>query len=210
LQKAWTKNAVATTNTTTSSSSAPRSPQTPGRPSVRRPRSSPRIRPPALRRLGCRGRRRTGPCPAVAAYRPQSTRNDRDRVLEVLARGSSVLTAAFATSLTTGCDRCCTAVSGGRLTGLRDCKAVPHPWRRRAVNDNAPPADRIVCRGRAGEQIAPPRASVSENRQPTERDIEAAAGGGPATSQGGIWIRIASSRSHRQSWPAHFLCASLA
>lgn len=60
------------------------------------------------------------------------------------------------------------------------------------VNDIAPSADRIVCRGRAGEGVAPPRASVSDGRQPTERE-EAAAGGGPATSQGGVWIRIASS-----------------
>ena len=34
--------------------------------------------------------------------------------------------------------------------------------------------------------------------------------GGPATSQGGVWIRIASSQSHRQSWPAHGLSPSLA
>ena len=34
---------------------------------------------------------------------------------------------------------------------------------------------------------------LSDGRQPTERDIEAAAVGEPATSQGGIWIRIASS-----------------
>jgi hypothetical protein len=78
------------------------------------------------------------------------------------------------------------------------------------VHANAPSADRIVCRGRAGEQVAPPRGAVSDGRQPTERDIRAAAGGGPATSQGGVWIRIASSRSRRQSWPAHCLCASLA
>jgi hypothetical protein len=71
-------------------------------------------------------------------------------------------------------------------------------------------ADRIVCRGRAGERVTPARASVSDSRQPTERDIEAAAVGGPATSQGGVRIRIASSRSHRQSWPAHCLFASLA
>jgi hypothetical protein len=55
---------------------------------------------------------------------------------------------------------------------------------------NAPSADRIVCRGRAGERVAPPRASVSDNRQPTERE-EAAAEGDPATSQGRVWIRIA-------------------
>jgi hypothetical protein len=61
-----------------------------------------------------------------------------------------------------------------------------------AGNNNAPSADRIVCRGRAGEGVAPPRASVSDSRQPTERE-EAAAVGGPATSQGGVWIRIASS-----------------
>src|SRR5512132_3219681 len=61
------------------------------------------------------------------------------------------------------------------------------------VNDNAPSADRILCRGRAGEQVAPPRASVLDGRQPTEREVKAAAGGGPATSQGGVWIRIASS-----------------
>jgi hypothetical protein len=35
------------------------------------------------------------------------------------------------------------------------------------VHGNAPSADRIVCRGRAGEQIAPPRGSVSDGRQPT-------------------------------------------
>ena len=68
---------------------------------------------------------------------------------------------------------------------------------------NAPSADRIVCRGRAGERVAPPRASVSDSRQPTEREIEAAAVGGPATSQGEVWIRTASSRSSRRTWPAH-------
>jgi hypothetical protein len=36
-------------------------------------------------------------------------------------------------------------------------------------------------------------------RQPTEREVEAAAVGGPATSQGGVWIRIASSRSSRRT-----------
>jgi hypothetical protein len=61
-----------------------------------------------------------------------------------------------------------------------------------AGNDNAPSADRIVCRGRAGARVAPPRASVLDGRQPTERE-EAAAVGGSATSQGGVWIRIASS-----------------
>ena len=40
---------------------------------------------------------------------------------------------------------------------------------------------------------------LSEGRQPTERDIEAAAVGEPATSQGGIWIRIASFRSSRRT-----------
>jgi hypothetical protein len=55
----------------------------------------------------------------------------------------------------------------------------------------------------------PPRASVSDGRQPTERE-EAAAVGGPATSQGGVWIRIASSRSSRRTRPAHCLFASLA
>ena len=88
---------------------------------------------------------------------------------------------------------CCPAVSGGRRTGRRDCEAAPRAWRPRAHQRNAPSADRIVCRGRAGERVAPPRASVSDGRQSTERDIKAAAAGGPATSQGGIWIRIASS-----------------
>jgi len=86
---------------------------------------------------------------------------------------------------------CCTAGWHGKLTGPQACEAAPHAWW--PVNDNAPSADRIVCRGRAGEHIAPPRASVSDSRQPTEWEIEAAATGGPATSQGGVWIRIASS-----------------
>jgi hypothetical protein len=73
------------------------------------------------------------------------------------------------------------------------------------ANDPAPSADRIVCRGRAGEHVAPPRASVLDGRQPTERGVEAAAVGGPATRQGGVWIRIASSRSNRRTWPAHCL-----
>src|SRR5512133_4209428 len=46
---------------------------------------------------------------------------------------------------------------------------------------------------------------VSDGRQPTEREVEAAAVGGPATSQGGIRIRLASSRSSRRTWPAHCL-----
>jgi hypothetical protein len=61
------------------------------------------------------------------------------------------------------------------------------------VHANAPSADWIVCRGRVGEGVAPPRGSVSDGRQPTEREIQAAAVGGPAASQGGVWIRIASS-----------------
>ena len=73
------------------------------------------------------------------------------------------------------------------------------------ANDNAPSADRIVCRGRAGERVAPPRVSISDSRQPTEREVEAAVIGGPATSQGGISIRIASFRSSRRTWPAHCL-----
>jgi hypothetical protein len=73
------------------------------------------------------------------------------------------------------------------------------------ANDNAPSADRIVCRGRAGERVAPPRVSISDSRQPTEGDFEAAVIGGPATSQGGISIRIASFRSSRRTWPAHCL-----
>jgi hypothetical protein len=73
------------------------------------------------------------------------------------------------------------------------------------VHGNAPSADQIVCRGRVGERVAPPRGTVSDGRQPTERDIQAAAVGGPAASQGGVWIRIASSRSSRRTWPAHCL-----
>jgi hypothetical protein len=71
-------------------------------------------------------------------------------------------------------------------------------------NDNAPSAGRIACRGRAGEHVAPPRASVSDRRQPTEREAAAAAGG-PATSQGGVWIRIASSGRADEPGPAHGL-----
>jgi hypothetical protein len=73
------------------------------------------------------------------------------------------------------------------------------------ANDNAPSADRIVCRGRAGEWVAPPRVSVSDSRQPTKREVEAAVIGGPATSQSGLSIRIASSQSNRRTWPAHCL-----
>jgi hypothetical protein len=73
------------------------------------------------------------------------------------------------------------------------------------TDDNTPSADRIVCHGRAGERVAPPPASVSDRRQPTEREVEAAAIGGSATRQGGVWIRIASSRSNRRTWPAHCL-----
>jgi hypothetical protein len=51
----------------------------------------------------------------------------------------------------------------------------------------------------------PPRASVLDGRQPTEREIKAAAGGGPATSQGGVWIRIASSGRADVPGPAHCL-----
>jgi hypothetical protein len=80
-----------------------------------------------------------------------------------------------------------------RLRGRSPRLAVSSP-----VHDNAPSADRIVCRGRAGERVAPPRASVSDGRQPTEREA-AAAVGGPATGQGGVWIRIASSRSSRRT-----------
>jgi hypothetical protein len=75
--------------------------------------------------------------------------------------------------------------------GPQACEAAPHTWR--PVNDNAPSADRILCRGRAGERVAPPRASVSDGRQPTEREVEAAVVGGLPTSQGRVWIRIASS-----------------
>ena len=78
------------------------------------------------------------------------------------------------------------------------------------ANDNAPSADQIVSPGRAGERIAPPRASVSDSRQPTKREVEAAAIGGLATRSGGVSIRIASSRSNRRTWPAHSLPASLA
>ena len=105
---------------------------------------------------------------------------------------------------------CCPAVSGGRRTGRRDCEAAPRAWRPRAHQRNAPSADRIVCRGRVGECVAPPRASVSDGRQPTERDIKAAAAGGPATSQGGIWIRIASSGRADEPGQPTVSCARLA
>jgi hypothetical protein len=85
----------------------------------------------------------------------------------------------------------------------QDCEVTHHVSWRRARKRTAPSADRIVCRGRAGERVAPPRASVSDGRQPTERDIEAAAVGGPATSQDGVWIRIASSGRADQPGPAH-------
>jgi hypothetical protein len=62
-----------------------------------------------------------------------------------------------------------------------------------AGNDNAPSAARILCRGRAGEAVAAATRVLLDGRQPTEREAEAAAVGGPATSQGGVWIRIASS-----------------
>src|SRR5215211_1573924 len=39
---------------------------------------------------------------------------------------------ASATSPITGYGCCCTAASGGRLTGLQDCEAAIHAWRRRA------------------------------------------------------------------------------
>jgi hypothetical protein len=77
-------------------------------------------------------------------------------------------------------------------------------------HDNAPSADRNLCRGRAGEGVAPPRASVLDGRQPTEREVEAAAGGGPATSQGGVWIRIASSGRADVPGQRTVSCASLA
>src|SRR5215211_148944 len=38
---------------------------------------------------------------------------------------------AFATSSTTGCGCCCTAASGGRLTGPQGCEAAHHAWWRR-------------------------------------------------------------------------------
>src|SRR5512132_225269 len=52
------------------------------------------------------------------------------------------------------------------------------------VNDNAPSADRILCRGRAGEQVAPPRASVSDGRQPTERGSQGRRWGRPGYKPG--------------------------
>jgi hypothetical protein len=73
-----------------------------------------------------------------------------------------------------------------------------------AGNDNAPSADRILCRGRAGEAVAAATRVRLGWCQPTERE-EAAAVGGPATSQDGVWIRLASSRSSRRTWPAHGL-----
>src|SRR5215218_3344588 len=39
---------------------------------------------------------------------------------------------ASATSPITGYGCCCTAASGGRLTGLQDCEAAIHAWWRRA------------------------------------------------------------------------------
>jgi hypothetical protein len=85
------------------------------------------------------------------------------------------------------------AAASGVARPRRSARWPPGP-----LHDSAPSADRIVCRGRAGEHIAPPRASVSDGRQPTERE-EAAAVDGPATSQGGGGIRIASSRSSRRT-----------
>jgi hypothetical protein len=41
----------------------------------------------------------------------------------------------------------------------QDCEVTHHVSWRRARKRNAPSADRIVCRGRAGERVAPPRAS---------------------------------------------------
>ena len=73
------------------------------------------------------------------------------------------------------------------------------------ANDNAPSADRIVCHCRAGKCRAATSVRILDGRQPTEREVEAAAMGGPATKQGGVSIRIASSRSNRRTWPAHCL-----
>jgi hypothetical protein len=50
---------------------------------------------------------------------------------------------------------------------------------------------------------------LSDSRQPTERE-EAAAVGGPATSQGGVWIRIASSGRADEPGQRTVSCASLA
>jgi hypothetical protein len=75
-----------------------------------------------------------------------------------------------------------------------------------AGNDNAPSADRILCRGRAGEAVAAATRVRLGWCQPTEREAEAAAVGGPATSQGGVWIRIASSGRADVPGPADCLC----
>ena len=55
------------------------------------------------------------------------------------------------------------------LTRCQPFSALKEGTAIQVVHDNAPSADRIVCRGRAGEQVAPPRGSVSDGRQPTER-----------------------------------------
>jgi hypothetical protein len=95
---------------------------------------------------------------------------------------------------------CCRRLPGGREPRVTASKTLPIRLRvAERANDNAPSADRIVCRGRAGKCVAPPRASVLDGRQPTEREVEAAATGGPATTQGGVSIRIASFRSNRRT-----------
>jgi len=121
------------------------------------------------------------------------------------SRRSSGSGMASATSPTTAYGCCCTAASGGRRTAPQDCEAAPHAWPRRARTRNAPSADRISCRGRAGKCRAATSVRILDGRQPTEREVEAAAMGGPATKQGGVSIRIASSRSNRRTWPAHCL-----
>jgi hypothetical protein len=78
------------------------------------------------------------------------------------------------------------------------------------VNDNAPSADRIVCRGRAGEHVAPPRASVSDGRQPTEREsrpprpaarLQAWVGSGSASPPPVEPTNLASALSLLPVWP---------
>jgi hypothetical protein len=101
-------------------------------------------------------------------------------------------------------------VSGGRRTGLRDCEAVPHTGGVEPVDDNAPSADRIVCRGRAGEQVAPPRASVwvvvsrrSGNSGPPRwaARLQARVGSGSASPPPLEPTNLASARSLVPVWP---------
>jgi hypothetical protein len=80
--------------------------------------------------LATPGDRREGPLGPTLAGPPAASAPCWERDTRQSAGASGARTVGGAA--TYRLRRCCTALSGGRLSGPQDCEAAPHAWRRRA------------------------------------------------------------------------------